>query len=64
MYTILPKFGFAHKLNPNGYSDYVCVGLLLAMLSTIILQDLFDSVGRGYAPVPVCQKSNAHSNNA
>ena len=25
MYTILPKFGFAQKLNPNGYSDYVCV---------------------------------------
>ena len=24
MYTILPKFGFAQKLNPNGYSDYVC----------------------------------------
>ena len=25
MYTILPKFGFAQKLNPNGYSDYVCM---------------------------------------
>ena len=21
---ILAKTGFAHKLNPNGYSDYVC----------------------------------------
>ena len=30
---ILAKTGFAHKLNPNGHSDYVCLVNLTSIVA-------------------------------